>query len=234
MNPEISIVTTMYRSAPYIDIFYRRIVAELKKLHISYEILFVNDGSPDDSLNIALGIQKLDACVIVIDLSRNFGHHKAIMEGLRNASGGKIFLIDCDLEEPPESLAAFHDRFNVGDCDVVYGVQLSRKGGWFERISGSMFYMLFNYLSDIPVPKDWTIARLMSKRYVSSLLHFHEETLFIGGVMAATGYCQVPVPVHKIHKGTTTYTLGRKISSSLSAITSLAKSPLSWSSIRAS
>lgn len=226
MNPEISVVTTLYRSASYIDCFYRRIVAELEKLQVSYEILLVNDGSPDESLDIALRIQKLDGCVVVIDLSRNFGHHKAIMEGLSNARGSKIFLIDCDLEEPPETLGAFHDRFNVGDCDVVYGTQVSRKGKWFERVSGGMFYKLFNYLSETPVPRDSTIARMMSKRYVSSLLQFKEDALFLGGIMAATGYRQVPLPMYKLSKGDTTYTLKRKISSSVSAITSFSEKPL--------
>ncbi len=226
MNPEITVVTTLYKSAPHIDIFYRRMVAELLKLRIDYEIIFVNDGSPDESLDIALNIQQFDKRVIVIDLSRNFGHHKAIMEGLAYAKGRKIFLIDCDLEEPPETLRDFHDRFNVGDCDVVYGQQLSRKGKWFERVSGSMFYNLFNYLSDTVVPNDSTIARMMSKRYVSSLLEFKEDALFLGGIMAAAGYQQVPIQMNKFHKGSTTYTLKRKITASVSAITSFSEKPL--------
>lgn len=226
MNPEISVVTTLYSSAQYIDSFYQRMVAELEKLQISYEILLVNDGSPDESLDIAISIQKLDRFVVVIDLARNFGHHKAIMEGLANARGNKIFLIDCDLEEPPETLGAFYDRFSVGDCDVVYGKQISRKGKWFEQVSGSLFYKFFNYLSDINVPRDWTVARMMSKSYVSSLLQFREETLFLGGIMVAAGYRQVPLPMHKLHKGTSTYTFKRKISIAVSAITSFSEKPL--------
>jgi putative glycosyltransferase len=226
LDLEITVVTTLYRSAPYIDIFYKRIVAELGKLNATYEIIFVNDGSPDESLDIALSIQKLDSCVVVIDLSRNFGHHKAIMQGLANAKARKVFLIDCDLEEPPETLSAFHDRFNVGDCDVVYGTVVSRKGKWFERVSGAIFYNLFNYLSDTALPNDLTIARMMSRRYVASLLKFNEDALFLGGVMVAAGYHQVPLRINKIHKGSTTYTFKRKIASAVSAITSFSEKPL--------
>jgi putative glycosyltransferase len=226
VNSEISIVTTLYKSAPYIKIFYSRIVNELKKLSLSYDIVIVNDGSPDESLDLALEIQKQDPCVVVIDLSRNFGHHKAIIEGLAFAKGARIFLIDCDLEEPPEIFHAFNERFNVGDCDVVYGVQSSRKGRLFERVSGRYFYALFNYLSDTKVPKDATIARMMSKEYVSSLLLFKEESLFLGGIMSAAGYRQVPLQIQKVDKGNSTYTLKKKLEATASAITSFSDKPL--------
>lgn len=226
LRPELSVVATLYKSAPYLTEFYRRIRGQIDALSVSYEIILVNDGSPDESLDIALGLQKLDARVVVIDLSRNFGHHKAIMEGLSAARGDHVFLIDCDLEEPPESLSAFVERFRAGDCDVVYGVQENRKGGRFERLSGGIFYRLFNYLSDTEVPENWTIARLMSARYVAALIKFKEETMFLGGIMSAVGFKQVPLVVRKLHKGTTTYTLKRKIAAFTSAVTSFSEKPL--------
>ncbi|CAG9169543.1 glycosyltransferase family 2 protein [Cupriavidus pampae] len=224
--PKLSVVTTLYKSAPFLDAFYRRIMAEISKLAVSYEIIFVNDGSPDNSLDIALDLQRIDDRVIILDLSRNFGHHKAIMEGLSYARGERIFLIDCDLEEPPETLGAFYETFHVEDCDVVYGVQETRKGKWFERVSGAAFYKLFNYLSDTMVPENWTIARIMSRRYVRSLVQFKEETMFLGGIMSAVGYRQIPLVIKKHHKGTTTYTLKRKITAFTSAVTSFSEKPL--------
>ncbi|WP_342051806.1 MULTISPECIES: glycosyltransferase family 2 protein [unclassified Cupriavidus] len=224
--PQLSVVTTLYQSAPYLAAFYTRIGAELSKLGVSYEIVFVNDGSPDNSLDLALGIQRHDEHVVVIDLSRNFGHHKAIMEGLSHARGERVFLIDCDLEEPPETLGAFYEKFEAEDCDVVYGVQETRKGKFFERMSGAAFYKLFNYLSDTEVPENWTIARIMSRRYVTSLVQFKEETMFLGGIMSAVGYRQIPLAVNKQHKGTTTYTLKRKIAAFTSAVTSFSEKPL--------
>src|SRR4030067_2507563 len=101
---ELSIVTTLFYSSPYINEFYNRISKSVKKITDDYEIIFVNDGSPDNSLEIAVDLYKKDQKVRVIDLSRNFGHHKAIMTGLRFAKGDKIFLINCDLEEAPENI----------------------------------------------------------------------------------------------------------------------------------
>ncbi|MCH7649927.1 MAG: glycosyltransferase, partial [Nitrospinae bacterium] len=108
---ELSIVTTMYHSSPYLAEFYERIKREADKITSNYEIIFVNDGSPDASLEIALGFQKEDKTVVVVDLSRNFGHHRAMMKGLSYAQGDKVFLIDCDLEEQPELLTEFYNRF---------------------------------------------------------------------------------------------------------------------------
>ena len=99
---DLSIVTTLYYSAPYLEEFYARICAAAKRITSDYEIVFVNDGSPDNSLNIAISLYEGDERVRVVDLSRNFGHHKAIMTGLAHARGDFIFLIDCDLEEEPK------------------------------------------------------------------------------------------------------------------------------------
>lgn len=105
---DLSIVTTMYYSASYLKEFYSRICAAAKEITDNYEIIFVNDGSPDDSLDIAISLYEEDKKVRIVDLSRNFGHHKAIMTGLAYAKGDLVFLIDCDLEEEPELLIKFY------------------------------------------------------------------------------------------------------------------------------
>lgn len=216
----------MYCSAPYLREFHRRIQAEVGKLGWSYELIFVNDGSPDDSLEIALQLQREDPKIAIVDLSRNFGHHKAILAGLSQSCGSAVLLIDCDLEEPPEALSIFAGKMGADACDVVYGVQPRRKGGTRERFFGWAFYKLFNYLADVEVPQSWTIARLMSRRYVDAVIQYREQALFLGGVLASVGFRQVPVEVPKLSKGTTTYTLRRKLSALSSAVTSFSDKPL--------
>ncbi|MFQ5442623.1 MAG: glycosyltransferase, partial [Thermodesulfobacteriota bacterium] len=108
---KLSIVTTMYHSAPYLEEFYERVKKEAARITKSFEIIFVNDGSPDESLDIALSLHKKDKRVSVVDLSRNFGHHRAMMTGLSYATGELVFLVDCDLEEEPELLGTFHEKF---------------------------------------------------------------------------------------------------------------------------
>src|SRR5690349_21253569 len=123
----LSIVTTLYRSARHLPEFHRRIVAAAEKITPDFEILLVNDGSPDDSQEVAVGLAEQDSRVTVIELSRNFGHHKAIMTGLAHATGEWVFLIDCDLEEEPELLERLYGEATEGTWDVVYGVQDARK-----------------------------------------------------------------------------------------------------------
>src|SRR5262249_14874024 len=131
---KVSAVSTLYRSTPYIAEFVERIRAELKNLTSDYEIVLVDDGSPDDSLGTALGLMRNEPRLKVIELSRNFGHHKAMMTGLEHCAGDLVFLIDVDLEEPPELLGRFHDKLLNERLDVVYGLQEGRRGGLLERI----------------------------------------------------------------------------------------------------
>jgi putative glycosyltransferase len=223
---KLSIVTTLYCSAPYVREFYARASAAARRLTEDFEIVFVNDGSPDDAFAQVIELHRGDARVVGIDLSRNFGHYKAIMTGLSFARGERVFLLDCDLEEDPELLSQFAAEMDSRGCDVVYGVQAMRKGGWFERSSGALFYWLFNRLSPVRVTANQTTARLMTRRYVRSLLRFREREIFLIGLWALAGYEQAPVSVVKGSRGQTTYTLRRKLSVLVNSITSFSNLPL--------
>ncbi|MBE7386053.1 MAG: glycosyltransferase family 2 protein [Leptolyngbya sp. SIO1E4] len=223
---ELSIVTTMYHSTPYLQEFYDRIKAEAEKLTDNYEIIFVNDGSPDDSLETAILFYKEDLKVRVLDLSRNFGHHKAMMTGLASARGELVFLIDCDLEEEPELLSVFYRKRIELNCDVVYGVQKKRKGKWFERVTGEVYYWLLNKLSGINFPKNIVTARLMTRHYVKSLLRHREREVYIAALWHITGYHQSPLYIAKHSKGKTTYSFFKKLDFFINSITSFSDRPL--------
>ncbi len=139
---DLSIVTTLYCSAPYIEEFYRRASAAAKQITSDYELIFVDDGSPDNSLDVALSLYARDPRVRVIELSRNFGHHRAIMTGLEHVKGDLVFLLDSDLEEAPELLHRFYPEMQATGADVAYGVQRSRRGGFFEKMTGDLFYVI--------------------------------------------------------------------------------------------
>lgn len=224
---KISVVSTLYHSAKYIQEFYTRITSTINRLNVDYELVFVNDGSPDESLRICLDLQKRDNKIVVVDLSRNFGHHKAIMTGLRVATGDRVFLIDIDLEEDPELLETFWNEMEQSsEVDVVFGIQQKRKGGFFERLSGRIFYKMFSLLSDIEYPHDTLTARLMTQKYVSSVLQYEEKSLEIWGVFVLTGFNQRGITVTKGYKGTSTYTLQKKLRMALESITSFSNKPL--------
>jgi putative glycosyltransferase len=224
---KLSVVATLYHSAAFVDEFCQRAKAAAQRLvGEDYEIILVNDGSPDRSLEHALAQSAADARVVVVDLSRNFGHYKAIMTGLAHARGEAVFLIDSDLEEEPEWLASFATQLAQAGCDVVYGVQKSRKGGWFERASGYLFYKLFRAATGLDMPESFTTARLMTRRYVEALLQHEEREIFLAGLWVITGFEQRAQAVVKHSKGQSTYTLRRKMGVFVNSLTSFSNAPL--------
>ena len=224
---KLSIVATLYQSAPYIAEFCGRAAAVAREIAgEDYEIVLVNDGSPDRSLELAVELATQDAHIVVVDLSRNFGHHKAMMTGLDAARGERVFLVDSDLEEEPEWLADFAAQMEAESSDVVFGVQSERRGSAFERLSGSIFYKLFRVLTGIVQPNNIVTARLMTRRYVNALLQHRERELNIGGLWIITGFKQSRQTVEKHATSPTTYSLSRKISHLVNAVTSFSSLPL--------
>ncbi|MFW9942188.1 MAG: glycosyltransferase family 2 protein [Candidatus Thorarchaeota archaeon] len=224
---QISIVTTMYRSAPYINEFYSRITETVKKITSSYEIIFVNDGSSDNSLEIAKRLFEKDKKIKIIDLSRNFGHHKAIMAGLSYTKGEYVFLTDCDLEDEPELLIDFWNEMKTDKSTyVVFGYQENRKGNIFKKISGNIFYSIFNSMSDVSIHKNPLTIRLMKKKYVDALIMFKESDLYLAGLMELAGFKQKGLAVNRIPKKGTVYTLKKRIGQLITSITSFSSYPL--------
>ncbi len=229
---KLSIVATLYYSENYLQEFYERVVKAAETITRNLEIVFVNDGSPDASLRKVLALQATDPRVVLVDLSRNFGHHRAIMTGLQEAQGEYIFLIDVDLEEAPELLIPLWQKIHEEEgTDVVYGVQEQRKGGWFERWSGRTFYSLFSVISDIDYPADTLVARVMSRRYVDAVVQYPEKELELWGIFVLAGFVQKTVAVKKGHKGSTTYTLRRKLRMAVDSITAFSSRPLRYISV---
>jgi len=224
---KLSIVSTLYQSAPYLAEFHRRSVAAVKTLGVDYELILVDDGSPDDSLERAIALCEIDERVAVVELSRNFGHHKAMMTGLEHAAGDYVLMIDTDLEERPELLLDYWAALQADPrADVAYGQLEKRKGGLWERATGGLFYRLLNLLSGEKMPIDIAFSRLMTRNYVTNLLRFKEREMYIGGLWHIAGFRQVPVMMRKESKGISSYTLRKKLEMLLNAITAFSSMPL--------
>jgi putative glycosyltransferase len=223
---QLSIVTTLYRSAAHLEAFYQEMTRQAEQLTPDYELILVNDGSSDQSLELAVALHRRDPRVCVIDLARNFGHHRAMMTGLAHTRGDLVFLIDCDLEEPPSLLGRFHEELKRSGADVVHGVQERRKGRLGERVSGWLFFTLINLASPVPIPANVLTVRLMTRRYVRALVAHRERTLFIAGLWALTGFEQVPVPVRKGSRGRSSYSVARRLAVLVNAVTSFTDRPL--------
>jgi putative glycosyltransferase len=227
----LSVVTTLYKSKAFLEVFLKEIINSIETIEVKdFELIFVNDGSPDDSVAYLLERKKDISQIKIIDLSRNFGHHYAIQTGLDYASGDYIFLIDNDLETPPSVLVKFFNEIqNDATLDVVYGFQETRKGNFIEKKAGSFFWVLINKLSDTKIPHNILTERLMTKQYVNELLRLQDANLFIGGMFYWVGFNQKGIPVKKgLREGASTYTIKRRAELMLQAITSFSGKPLEW------
>jgi putative glycosyltransferase len=216
---KLSIVTTLYRSAANIDEFYRRAIKAAEAITDEIELIMVNDGSPDESLDLALSLHQTDPRIVVVDLSRNFGHHKAMMTGLSCATGERVFLIDSDLEEQPEDITKFHQRFEQGDCDVVYGVQESRRGGLIERWTGAFFFTILDKLGDRPVPRNLVTARLMTRDYVRALTRHRDREFVISDLWQVAGFRQRSIAVQKLSRSPSTYSFQHRLELAVKHVT---------------
>ncbi|AIW20302.1 glycosyltransferase family 2 protein [Vibrio coralliilyticus] len=226
---KLSIVATLYKSESYIEEFCQRAALVAQQLvGDEFEIILVDDGSPDSSLSIALSQQDIYPNLSVVELSRNFGHHKAMLTGLSYADGERIFLIDSDLEEEPEWLLDFSNELETNNFDVVYGVQESRKGNLRERVTGKLFYKLFNLFANIEHPHNITTARLMTKDYVRSLLLFEEREVVFSCLCELAGFSQSSYIVKKHSTSPTTYSTTKKIRLLFDNLISFSSLPLEF------
>jgi putative glycosyltransferase len=227
---KLSVVSTLYQSKVFLDKFLIEIEKAIQLIQIvDYELIFVNDGSPDNSLQYLITLKKEKYPKIkIIDLSRNFGHHYAIQAGLREAKGDLVFLIDNDLETHPNVLVNFYKTIKEDkSLDVVYGFQDVRKGNFIERVLGGLFWILINKLSDTKIPHNILTERLMTQEYVKALLSLNDANLFLGGMMFWVGFSQKGIPIEKGQRvGASTYSFKRRMDLMLQAITSFSGKPL--------
>lgn len=222
----LSLVTPLYKSESYIDELYRRAVAAIGTVANDYEIIFVNDASPDGSLTAAKRIAQQDDRVLVVDLARNFGQHRALLTGIQLATGDYVYICDSDLEEEPEWLTDFYQTLQTENCDVVYGVQQKKKGSPLYRMASHTFYKSIRFLSNSDFPENLVTARLMSRRYIDAFLEYREREVFLAGIWHMVGFRQVPLRVHKRDTSPTTYSFGTLLGLFVNAVTAFSNRPL--------
>lgn len=226
-NPKLSIVSTLYRSAGSIAEFVQRAADTARQMvGADFEIVLVDDGSPDNSVQIVRHLASDFPQLVLVELSRNFGHHPALLEGLRQSHGDLVFLIDSDLEEEPEWLPIFRTCMEDTKSDVVYGYQSARKGGLFERVSGAFYWKTFRYLSGLDIPANIITCRLMTRTYVDAVLQYPEREVSIGGIFSLAGFHQTPLSVEKGDKGHSSYSTKLKVWHLVNSVTSFSTKPL--------
>jgi len=227
-KPFISIVVPCYNEEEMIDIFLEKIFSVLKKLGKSYEIVFVNDGSRDNTLEILKRKAKEYDGVRVISLSRNFGKEAALSAGLDMAYGEVVVPIDVDLQDPPELILDFVKKYEEG-YDVVVGKRTDRTtDSTLKRVSAETFYKLHNKISNIEIPHNVGDYRLMSRRVVEELKKLPETQRFMKGIFAWLGFKTTVVEYKRESRaaGKTSFNVWKLWNFALDGITSFSTAPL--------
>jgi dolichol-phosphate mannosyltransferase len=188
----VSAIIACYKDNQAIPIMYERLRATFSKLNVDYEIIFVNDCSPDDSEEVIRALSRNDRRVLGISHSRNFGSQAAFVSGMGLASKNSCVLLDGDLQDPPEIIEKFVEQWRKG-YDVVYGRRVKREATLFMQFSYKAFYRVFDYFSYISVPHDAGDFSLLDKRVVQAMLQFPERDIFLRGVRAFAGFRQIGV-----------------------------------------
>lgn len=222
---KLSIVTTTYNSSKTIERFIHEITENIKEQNIDeYEIIIVDDGSKDNTCEKLKNLKLTFPNLVIIELSKNFGHHKALITALEFSKFEKILCIDSDLEEDPKELKLFIKE--IDNYDFVYGVQKKRSASIITNIFGNLFYKFFNLVSPLQIPENLTTMTLMNQNVRDEIVKFKEKEIFFHGILHTLGYKKKSIIIEKKFKGKSEYTISKKFNLFFDAITSFSSAPL--------
>ena len=228
----LSIIIACYRDEPAISEMYERLTSVLSESNLKYEVIFVNDCSPDNSSEVIRKISERDTNVIGINHARNFGSQAAFLSGMTVAAGDACVLMDGDLQDPPELITQFIRKWRDG-FDVVYGVRVTREAPWFMQIAYKFFYRILAAVSSFNVPKDAGDFSLIDRSVMNSMLAFPERDIFLRTSRAYSGHKQCGVDYTRPERpyGVSTNNLFKNIAWAVKGVLSVSKKPLTYMSV---
>ncbi|WP_016951095.1 glycosyltransferase family 2 protein [Anabaena sp. PCC 7108] len=229
---ELSIIVPMFNEEANIDYLLERLISVLEPMHTSYEIVCINDGSRDNTLQCLIAHHQKNPTIKVIDLSRNFGKEVALTAGIDYARGEGIIPIDADLQDPPELIQELVSKWREG-YDVVNATRRSRQGeSWLKKFTANAFYRVISGISQVPIPADTGDFRLIDRQVVDSLKQMPERTRFMKGLFAWVGYRQTSIYFDRPqrYKGNTKWNYWKLWNFAIDGIASFSVAPLKvWS-----
>ena len=227
---EISIVVPLYNEEKNIRLMHDRLVSSILKISSNFEIIYVNDGSNDNSFLELLKLSNEDERVKYINFSRNFGHQIAVTAGLDYSKGAAVVIIDGDLQDPPEVIPEMYAMYKEG-FEVVYGQRLIRKGeSFFKKITAKYFYRILKKITNINIPVDTGDFRLIDRKIVNDLKNMPEQNKFLRGQIAWLGYRQTSIFFERDERkfGETGYPFSKMLKFALDGITGFSDVPLQF------
>jgi polyisoprenyl-phosphate glycosyltransferase len=227
-KPVYSVIIPVYNEEEVVEECVSRLKTVMDKTAESYELVFVNDGSRDNTKPLLQKMAKSNPALKIIDFSRNFGHQIAISAGMDFVSGNAVLIIDADLQDPPEVMLEMIDKWKQG-FDVVYGKRMKRKGETvFKLVTAKIFYRFLSGMTQVAIPKDVGDFRLLDRKVCDAIRNIHERNRFVRGLISWAGYRQAAVPYvrDKRFAGKTKYPFIKMIRFALNAIVSFSYKPL--------
>jgi glycosyltransferase involved in cell wall biosynthesis len=230
MYPDLSIVVPIFNEEKSIPLMYDRLVNAIGSITANFEIIFVNDGSKDNSFFELVRLSKVDSRVRYINFSRNFGHQIAVTAGLDHSKGSAVVIIDGDLQDPPEVIPEMYAKHKEG-FEVVYGQRIKRKGeGLLKKITAKYFYRILKKITNVEIPVDTGDFRLIDRKIVKNLKNMPEQNKFLRGQIAWMGYRQTSVFFERDERkfGETGYPFPKMLKFALDGITGFSDVPLQF------
>lgn len=228
MDKLLSLIVPVFNEEEVLELSFSRMDSAMKGIGYPYEIIYVNDGSRDGTMDKLRKIAKENAHVKVLSFSRNFGHQLAVTAGMDKASGDALIIIDVDLQDPPEIIAELVKKWEDGG-EIVYGKRLKREGEtFFKKFTAYCYYRLLSAMSAYPIPLDTGDFRLIDRKVADVFLSMREHNRFLRGMSAWMGFETVPVEYVRQERaaGKTKYTLKKMLKLALDGITGFSSKPL--------
>lgn len=224
----LSIIIPIYNESGNINLLYDRVKKVAEGISPSHEMVFINDGSKDNSIDLVKQLASKDPCVKYINFARNFGHQIAVTAGLDHCTGEKVVIIDADLQDPPELIIDMHNKMHEG-FEVVYAKRRSRAGESFmKKWTAKMFYRMLQRITSVNIPVDTGDFRIMDRKIVDVLKQMPEQHKFLRGQISWIGFNQTYIEYDRAerHAGETGYTYKKMIRFAVDGITAFSSAPL--------
>ncbi|MCQ2272362.1 MAG: glycosyltransferase family 2 protein [Bacteroidales bacterium] len=229
----LSVIVPCYNEELVVRESYRRLTDVLRQTNMDYELIFINDGSKDQTFSILKELSQSDTAVKIINFARNFGHQCAVTAGINNCKGDLAVIIDSDLQDPPEVILDMLEIQKREDANVVYGVRKKRDGEtWFKLVTAKYFYRTLNKLSEVHFPVDTGDFRMIDRNIIDLFNSLHEKNKYIRGLISWMGYKQVPCYYDRKERfaGETHYPLKKMLKFALTGLLGFSKKPLKLAS----
>ena len=228
MYYKLSIIAPCYNEEKNIKIFYEKLVSIIKQLNISYNFIFIDDGSTDNSWKIIQELNTTDKNIKAYRFSRNFGHQVAISCGIQKADSDYVLVLDVDLQDPPEILTEMYNKITSKNVNIVYGQRSKTNEGFFKKITSILFYKIFNFLSDVKIPEQTSDFRIFDKKVLVELKKFKEKNLFYRAIIPWMGFKSDRVVFERPNRfdGKSGWSIKKMINFSIDGIISFSNYPM--------